>query len=154
MKPDKLEQAKVLFKGTEVGVNTEGSKDTGIEVSAQGTRHLVAVGTEAFKRFYVSNKVKLWVETVRKLSKIAETEPHAAFTAYTHALQSQWIFISRVMPNISELFQPLEDAIRMVLLKTLLKKDPNDVERKMIGLPARLGGLGMANSVEASHLSY
>ena len=33
---------------------------------------------------------------VEKLSKIAETQPHAAYAAFTHGLSSKWSYHSRV----------------------------------------------------------
>ena len=42
-----LERANQLFKGTEVTVEKQGSKDSGVELITNGTRHLgAAVGTE------------------------------------------------------------------------------------------------------------
>jgi len=39
-----------------------------------------------FVRQYVKRKVEYWVNEVEKLSKIAETQPHAAYAAFTHGL--------------------------------------------------------------------
>ena len=69
------------------------------------------------------------VETVKKLSAIATSQPHAAFT---HCLQSQWIFLSRAMSDTSDLFQPLEETIRTVFIKALLRKDVNHLERSRL----------------------
>ena len=155
VKAGKLEAAKASFKDTGVTVSIEGSKDTGIEVNAQGARHLgAAVGTCKFKKHFISNKVDNWIESVKNLASIAESEPHAAFATFTHALQSQWTFLSRAMPDISDQFEPLEKVIRTVFLKALLKKDVNDTERDMIALPARLGGLGIPNPVNATHIAH
>ena len=55
----------------------DGSKDTGVEINSQGTRHLgAAVGTDGFKKYFIERKVELWVEAVKKLAEIAKTEPH------------------------------------------------------------------------------
>ena len=124
-------------------------------MNTQGTRHLgAAVGTTTFKQLYVTNKVANWTEAVKNLAVIAQSELHAAFSAFTHALQCQWTFLSRVMPDIADLFAPLEHAIRTVFLKSLLKKDVNDIERAMLALPARLGGLGILNPIESSYISH
>ena len=155
VKPDKLEQALLLFKGTDVIVSLDGSKDTGIEINTQGTRHLgAAVGTHDFKRAYAKNKIANWVKAVMLLATVADTEPHAAYTAYTRSLQCQWSFIMRVMTDISDLFEPLEQVITTVFLKSLLKRDVNANEREILSLPARLGGLGIVNPVDASRLAH
>ena len=77
--------AKKIFKGSGVHVQTEGSKDTGIEINCEGTRHLgAAVGNSAFKESYVKLKVDNWVLAVKKLAVLATTQPHAAFAALSH----------------------------------------------------------------------
>jgi len=64
-------------------------------------------------------------------------------------LMSKWLFLSRVVSNIKDDLQPLEDAIRTSLLPLLTKKlPPNDAQRKLFALPARLGGMGIRNSVK------
>ena len=42
VKSDKLAAANFYFKGTGITVSVEGSKDTGVEMNTQGTRHLGA----------------------------------------------------------------------------------------------------------------
>ena len=154
VKPEKIELALKIFKGTGIDVTTDGSKDcakdTGVEINTQGTRHLgAAVGTPSFKRAYATAKINTWVSTVK-----AEVEPHAAFTAFTRSLQCQWTFLSRVMEDISSLFEPLENAIHMVFIKALIKRDASAVEWDMLALPARRGGLGIFNPVDTCKLSH
>ena len=129
-KSDRLERAQKVFSDTGLSIQIDGSKDTGIEIVTSGARHLgAAVGTIEFQRDYVRKKVDAWIESVRTLSEIAETEPHAAYSAYTHCLQSNWTFLCRTMPGKAEWFQPLEDTIRQVFIPKLLKRDVNNLER-------------------------
>jgi len=154
VKADKLEQAKKVFKDSGVRVQTEGSKDCGIEINTEGTRHLgAAVGNPDFKEKYVKHKVDNWVSAVKKLAAIATTQPHAAFSAFTQSLQGQWTFLSRSMPGVSHLFQPLEDSIRHDFVRSLLKREVNDLERDMLSLPARMGGMGIFKPVEECQIS-
>ena len=52
----------------------------------------------------------------------------------------------RTIPDIMDYLRPLEDAIRNQLIPALTEQHfVNDVERELLGLPARLGGLGIAN---------
>jgi hypothetical protein len=60
-----------------------------------------------------------WILAVKKLADIATTQPHAAFAAFTQSLQGQWTFLSRAMPEVSHLFQPLEDAIRSNFIQSV-----------------------------------
>jgi len=68
-------------------------------------------------------------------------------------MQGQWTFISRAMPDVSHLFLRLEEVIRLEFLPALLRRQVNDIEREVLSLPARLGGLGISkphcNSVDA-----
>ena len=70
-----------------------------------------AIGTRSFVEGYVHHKVSNWVQEVERLSSIAATQPHAAYAAFTHGLTSKWTYLARTIPNLEELFKPLEDAI-------------------------------------------
>jgi len=154
-KPERAEEARRLFKGTDVDVLINGCKDSGVELNCEGTRHLgAAVGTEDFKTRFVKTKVTNWVQAVEKLAVVAQSQPHAAFASFTHCLQSQWTFLARSMPRTSPLFQPLEDAIRKVLIPALLRRDVTDLERDILGLPARFGGLGLYKPTEECQLAH
>jgi hypothetical protein len=43
-----------------------------------------ALGTNSFVESFVKNKVDRWVKEIEVLADIAKTQPHAAFTTYTH----------------------------------------------------------------------
>ena len=59
------------------------------------------------------------------------------------------------MPGIGDLFSPLEQTIRVHLLPTLTGKCAfSDVERQLISLPSRLGGLGIINPYDASAFQF
>ena len=59
---------------------------------------------------------------------------------------SKWTYLTRVIPNISDLLQPLEDAIRQKFLTSLTGQNAfNDVTRELMALPVRLGVLGIIN---------
>ena len=89
--------------------------------SSQLERHLGApVTTETFQHEYIKKKTDGWIDCVESLATIAETEPHAAFAAYTHCLQCNWTFLCRTMPGAAALFQPL-DVIRKVFIETYQK---------------------------------
>ena len=79
-------------------------QETGISVTEEGKRHLgAALGTQCFVESYVQRKVSEWVKAIERLSIIAETQPHAAYAAFTHGLVSKWTYISRTIINIDHL---------------------------------------------------
>ena len=111
VKQDQLEHAKSLFK------------DTGVSITTEGQRHLgAALGSSSFVESYVQNKISGWIREVNQLSVIAQSQPHAAYAAFNHGLTSKWSFISRTIPNIADLFKPLEISIRHKFLPASLAK--------------------------------
>ena len=82
-------------------------------------------------------------------------EPHAAYAVCTHGMFSKWSFLSRVVPDIGPLLQPLEDSIRYKLLPVLTGRPPfNDLDRQLTALPAKFGGLGIFDPSERSKLEF
>ena len=67
-RPDRVSEANALFNGSGIKASADGSKDSGIEITTSGTRHLGAVlGTSEFKEEYVKKKMDGWVRAVRKM---------------------------------------------------------------------------------------
>ncbi len=92
----------------------------------------------------------LLVALIHELAQIAKTQPHAAYSAFTHGLASKWTYFLRTIPDIAHLLQPLEDAIRHKFIPALTGRNGfSDDERELFSLPARLGGLGLTNPVES-----
>ncbi len=62
---------------------------------------------------------------------------------------------SFAIPNINNLLQPLEDAIRLRLIPAIAGKPSiNDLERDLFALPTRLGGLNIPNPTNISSKEY
>ena len=94
----------------------------------------------------MQHKVKEWTQDIMNLSNIASSQPHAAYTAYIHGLSSRWSYLMRTVPDIADLLQPLEDAIHQHYIPSLTGRPPcSSVERDLLALPTRLGGLGLSN---------
>ena len=144
VKPEHLAEAKVIFA------------NSGVQITSEGRRHLgAALGTKSFTEAFVTKRVQDWVQEIDTLSSIALSQPHAAFAALTHGLISKWNYLQRAMPDIGELFQPLEDAIRLNLLPALTGRTGfTDQERALLELPARLGGLGITNATKTASSNH
>ncbi len=80
--------------------------------------------------------------------------PQAALSAFTKCICHRWTFIQRTMPNISHLFAPLEQCLRDIFIPSLVGRPVSDIERKILSLPIRFGGLGIADPVENSNREY
>ena len=135
-----LDQARALFHGTGVKIVTDGHRYLG-----------AAIGSTDFKRTYVSDKIKNWIQDVEELSVLAVEEPQVALSSYTKGICHRWTFIQRTLDGISSLFQPLEDCIRQKLIPSIIGRNVSDTERSIISLPVRYGGLGIANPVDTCH---
>ena len=57
-------------------------KDTEVEITLSGERHLGAViGSKKFREEYITKKVCTWIEDVKLLADIAKDEPQLAYSA-------------------------------------------------------------------------
>ena len=61
----------------------------------------------------------------------------------------------RTIRNVGPLFQPLEDAIRLKLIPALTGHGAcSALERDVLSLPCRLGGLGIVNPVDIADSQF
>ena len=129
--------------------------NTNVEITWQGQRHLGAViGTGDFKNKYVTEKVDKWIEDITAIANIANEELQAALSAYTKSICHRWVFVQRTIPNTSHLFEPLEQCIRQILIPAVVGRAVSDNERKILSLPVRWGGLGIADPTETADREY
>ena len=113
------------------------------------------MGSEEFKEEYVKMKVEEMTMELKKLSKIGETEHHAAYAAFTHGLKYKWTYLSWAIADIGELMRPLENCIRYSFIPAITNGHKcNDEERRILTLPPRLGGLGVPNPVTSADQEY
>ena len=126
---------------------------TGITILKEGASYLGgAFGSLPFIEESVSKKVKEWTEDLVRLSKFAETQPHAAYAALVHGLISKWNYFLRIndWESISprEYRQPLEDVISTQVIPSITGQNQlGDLARDLTALPINLGGLGIPNPV-------
>ena len=76
VKPDKFEEAKSAFDGTDINVTCE------------SRRHLGALlGSRLYLEEYVGNKVEIWVQEILKLSEFAMSQPEAANAPFSSGVR-------------------------------------------------------------------
>ena len=127
----------------------------GVTITVEGERHIGAViGSENFKAQYVSSKIGNWILDVEELAAIAKDEPQSALSAYNIGLSKRWTFLQRTVQGISGLFTPLEESIREVLIPAIVGRPVSDMERRLLALPYRHGGLGIRNPVLTADQEY
>jgi hypothetical protein len=141
--PEDLQIAKDLFQPLKV------------KVTCEGERHLGAVvGSEEYRIKYVSDKVKCWVKDVEDLADIAKDEPQLAYACYTKGMSHRWTYVMRTIPDIKHLMAPLEEAISNILIPAILGREISVLEREVLELPVRFGGLGLLNPVNTADREY
>ena len=111
-KPQHAEAAREIFK------------DTGIVITTEGERYLGgAIGSPSFVRQLVEQKVDCWRKELEKLGKFADTQPHAAFAAFTHGLSSKWTYLLQVIDweenQLDDTLESLERVIQTCLIPAL-----------------------------------
>ena len=128
---------------------------TGVTITTEGERHMGAViGSPDFKTKYVQKKVSKWIEDVETLAEIAKDEPQAAYSSFTKAISHRWTYVQQTIPNIAHLFEPLEKVIHEKLIPSIIGRTINDVERRILALPVKLGGMGIYNPTLTADNEY
>ena len=71
--------------------------------------------------------------------------------AIAHGLSGKWTHLARTVLGTSNLLKPLEEVIRHRFIPALIgRRAISDVERELLFLPTRLGGLSIMNPSEAT----
>ena len=132
VKANLLEEARELFKGTQLQITTKGARYLGS-----------AIGEPDFVRAFLKNKVQEWKKEIELLSEFARTEPHAAFAALTHGLRGRYTFLLRTLPTDDALCS-LDDLMVQLLLPAMMGRARfSEEDIALLRLPARLGGIGL-----------
>ena len=123
-------------------------------MTAEGERHIgAALGSQEFKTQFVA-KVEKWVNDIDELATFAKEEPQCALSALNSGLSQRWSFLQRTVEGISDCFTPLEDAIHHRLIPALLGREVSEMERRVLALPYRSGGLAIQNPVLTADREY
>ena len=166
VKAEYAEQAHSLFSGTGIEVTTRGHRHLGAVVGSAAFREEyvrkrvdewvngAVVGSAAFREEYVRKRVDEWVNEIRCLSKISQTQPHAAYSAFVHGLTGHWSHVMRTIPDISHLLTPPRECHPSRIYTLTLWQTRQLLERKIFALPARLEGLGLMNPATCSDCTY
>ena len=143
IKPEREQAAREVFRDTAINVTIEGHKHLG-----------AALGSRSFLEEYDGERVDEWVNEVTKLADFAISQPQACYAAFTFGLRHRWTYFLRTLPDIAELLEPLERAINEVLIPAVTDHTVTKVERDLLGLPVRMGGLGFTDPVVTSSSEY
>ena len=86
-----------------------------------------------------------WCNELHRLAHFAETQLHAAYSAFTHTILSQYTYFLRMILGMHELIKPVDDVIRLELLPTLLNSIVTEVDSSTLLAPVTTWWIGNAN---------
>ena len=92
---------------------------------------------------FILEKVHHWVSDIKNLSRVALSQPQAAYSALTKSLQREWIYLQRVIPDCCSLFVELEKTLLSHFLPAMFGCEVSYLEQRLFSLPVRLEGLGI-----------
>ncbi|PFX13801.1 putative trafficking protein particle complex subunit 2 [Stylophora pistillata] len=64
---------------------------------------------------------------------------------HTFGLKHRWTYFLRTLPNVQDILEPLEEAISQVLIPAIVGRKCSKLDRDVLALPVRLGGLSLSN---------
>ena len=100
---------------------------------------------------YITDKVTSWGNEV---ATFALSQPQVCYAAFIFGLKHRWPYFLRTLPDIQDLLEPLEKAISNVLIPAITEKHCTEIERDILALPVRYGGLGMTNPCHEAKREY
>ena len=104
---------------------------------------------------YVEDLVKEWVDQLKELSKIAKSEPQAAYAAFTSGFRHKLTYFLRTIPNLEEVLKPIDDVIDNSFIPAITEGHVlSQDERKLFSLPVKLGGMGIPIFTETCTVEY
>ena len=86
---------------------------------------------------------------------IAKTEPQAAYSCFITAFKHKPSYIMRTIPGIKDQLNQLDELITSEFIPAITGGiHCSDIERKLLSLPSKLGGLGIPIFAEISNQEY
>ena len=88
-------------------------------------------------------KVNVWRRELETLAEIAETEPQAAYAAYTKGYKSKFTFFLRTIEDFEEYLEPIDSVLFDKLTPNLFGGSEPDVPKELLALNPNDGGIGI-----------
>ena len=113
------------------------------------------IGDRETTKQFLHNKTTGWVNNLLKLSKAAESQPQAAFSALSKSMQFEWSYLQRILPNCEEANTPISlEHLYQYFWPAIFEGTISDHEKQLFSIPARLGGMGVCNPIESAKIAY
>ena len=133
IKPEVEGKAKTIFQGS------------GVQITTEGKHHLGAsLGYAKYKEEYLSSKVNKWIAQPWILSQIARTQPQTTYSAFITGFRRKISFYMHTISGTSTQLKRLDEVVQLEFIPVITGGIfYNEMERKLIALPSKLGGLGI-----------
>ena len=77
------------------------------------------------------------------VSKIAEIQPQAAYSAYMFGFNHKFTFFVRTVPDIADYLLPIEETLKSRFIPAITGVHIcSDAESELLALPVKFGGSG------------
>lgn len=96
-----------------------------------------------------------WLPQLEELSKIATSEPQAAYSAFTAGFKHKLTYFIRTIPHLSDILKPIDDIINKQFIPAITERQAiSEEDRRLLSLPVRMGGLGIPIFSESCVIEY
>ena len=113
------------------------------------------VGSDGYKREYLDELVKDWNSQLCRLSTVAESNPQAAYSAFVSGFKKKFYYFMRTVPDISNLFLPVENSIRNRFVPAITgRRICIEEDRKLLPLPTRYGRIAIPIFHQQTEIEY
>lgn len=112
------------------------------------------IGDTIKKSEYITNKIKKWIECIKKMSRASEKYPQTVHAAFTKSLQYEWQYLQRVTDGTEDTYSNLKNAIMTHLTPSIMSREVTTIEHQLYALPARLGGLAINDPTKQAKTAY
>ena len=96
-----------------------------------------------------------WLDELNTLCDIARIEPQAAYSCFVSWYKYKLTYIMRTIPNISHQMEKIDDLILTKFIPAITAGIyVNPIERYLLSLPAKDGGLGIPVFTEIAGIEF
>ena len=144
VKEDKLGEARNIFNDSTVNITIEGKKHLG-----------AVIGSNEYREEYGKDLVNDWNNQLVLLPSIAQSQPHAAYSAFVSDFKSKLNYFMKTIPGISQFLYPLEETVRSKFIPAISGGHLcSNNERQLLSLPTRYGGLAIPIFYELAETEF
>ena len=136
----------LIVKNSELAESAKKVFDDEVNITLEGRRHLGAViESKEFKNQYCQEKVEKWLREMESLTEISNSQPHAAYVAFTKGFKSKFTYYLRTIKSFEEYVDPIEEVMHTSFLPSLFgRAEPLPKELKeLVNLSPAQGGIGI-----------